>query len=475
MSATSTAPGQPLSCDLLVTHIDWLITVDPQRRIIRDAALAVKDGLFVAVGKTADLSGQWQASQTIAGHGRVVIPGMIDNHLHASFQLSRGLADEANAQQFLFEHMYPYEAANTREDVAVSSAFAALELMRHGVTCFTDPGNYHPDATIASVLSTGMRLVAACSCFDKTKSVMGLLPASMIESTGACLEKTEALFERYLGKHHGRLTMSASFRGMNNASDELITGLKDLANKHRVKLQTHACFSYQTHDASVSATGKAEIERLESLGVLDENMILVHSGWLEPQELALLVKRKPTLVCSPSSSLHNGYGYMAAGKHPELMAMGVNVSLGSDHASSGVVDMVQEMRMAACMYKEVRMNPRVMPPEHAIEMATLNGAKGVGLQDRIGSIEVGKEADFVVFDATQPEWQPLYNPVSNLVYSATGSSVKDVFIAGEQVLKDGKLTRIDHDALMQQVGEAGQRIAARLDMKKLLKGLWPVQ
>ena len=475
MPSTTPAPGQPLPCDLLVTHIDWLITVDPQRRIIRDAALAVKDGQFVAVGKTADLSGQWQASQTIAGHGRVVIPGMIDNHLHASFQLSRGLADEANAQQFLFEHMYPYEAANTREDVAVSSAFAALELMRHGVTCFTDPGNYHPDATIASVLSTGMRLVAACSCFDKTKSVMGLLPASMIESTGACLEKTEALFERYLGQHHGRLTMSASFRGMNNASDELITGLKDLANKHRVKLQTHACFSYQTHDASVSATGKAEIERLESLGVLDENMILVHSGWLEPQELALLVKRKPTLVCSPSSSLHNGYGYMAAGKHPELMAMGVNVSLGSDHASSGVVDMVQEMRMAACMYKEVRMNPRVMPPEHAIEMATLNGAKGVGLQDRIGSIEVGKEADFVVFDATQPEWQPLYNPVSNLVYSATGSSVKDVFIAGEQVLKDGKLTRIDHDALMQQVGEAGQRIAARLDMKKLLKGLWPVQ
>jgi cytosine/adenosine deaminase-related metal-dependent hydrolase len=200
----------------------------------------------------------------------------------------------------------------------------------------------------------------------------------------------------------------------------------------------------------------------------------VHSGWLEPQELALLVKRKPTLVCSPSSSVHNGYGYMAAGKHPELMAMGVNVSLGSDHASSGVVDMVQEMRMAACLYKEVRMNPRVMPPEHAIEMATLNGAKGVGLQDRIGSIEVGKEADFVVFDATQPEWQPLYNPVSNLVYSATGNSVKDVFIAGEQVLKDGKLTLIDHDALMQQVGESAQRIAARLDMKKLLKGYWPV-
>ena len=203
-------------------------------------------------------------------------------------------------------------------------------------------------------------------------------------------------------------------------------------------------------------------------------MILVHSGWLEPQEVALLVKRKPTLVCCPSSSLHNGYGYLSAGKHPELMAMGVNVSLGSDHASSGVVDMLQEMRMAACIYKEVRMNPRVMPPEHAIEMATLNGAKGVGLQNSIGSIEVGKEADFVVFDAMQAEWLPLYNPVSNLVYSATGNSVKDVFIAGEQVLKDGALTRINHQELLAKVRSSSASIASRLDMKKLVKLLWPV-
>ncbi len=471
----SSNPGQhATSCDLLVTHIDWLITVDEGRRVIRDAAIAIKDGIFMAVGKTTELESTWQAPRVVSARGAVVTPGLIDNHLHASFQLSRGLADEANAQQFLYDHMYPYEAANTQEDVEVSSAFAALELLRHGVTCFTDPGNYHPHATIEAVMATGMRLVAACSCFDKTKSVMGILPSSMIESTQVCLDKTEALFERYLGQHHGRLTLSASFRGMNNASDELITGLKDLANHHHVKLQTHACFSYQTHDASVLGTGKAEIERLESLGVLDENMILVHSGWLEPQEVALLVKRKPTLVCSPSSSLHNGYGYMSAGKHPELMALGVNVSLGSDHASSGVVDMIQEMRMAACLYKEVRMNPRVMPPEHAIEMATLNGAKGVGLQNRIGSIEVGKEADFVVFDATQAEWLPLYNPVSNLVYSATGSSVKDVYIAGEQVLKDGELTRVNHQELLKRVQESSVRIASRLDMKKLVKLLWPV-
>ena len=218
-----------------------------------------------------------------------------------------------------------------------------------------------------------------------------------------------------------------------------------------------------------------EIERLESLGVLDERMLVVHSGWLEPHEVALLVKRKPTLVCAPSSSIHNGYGNIVVGKLPELMALGVNVSLGSDHACSGSVDMVQEMRYCACGYKEARMNPRVMPPEHAVEMATINGAKGAGLAGRIGSIEVGKEADFVLFDATVSEWQPLYNPVSNLVYSATGNTVKHVFIAGDQVVRDGRLTQVDQDQIMQEVCKTAERIAGRLNMKKILKLQWPVE
>jgi 5-methylthioadenosine/S-adenosylhomocysteine deaminase len=465
----------PAQADLVVRRIDWLVSLDAGRRVVRDGALAVKDGRFVAVGKTADIDRAWRADTTVDAAGMVATPGFVDNHLHASFQLARGLADEANAQSFLFERMYPYEAANTEEDVFASSAFAALELMRHGVTCFIDPGNYHPDATVRAVMATGMRMNVAASCFDQTKSVMGLLPPSMIESTEKCLEKTTALFERYAGRHGGRLGVSASFRGLNNASDRLITGLKEIADRHSSFIQTHACFSYSTHDSSVSQHGKPEIERLEALGVLDERTLLVHSGWLEPHELALLARRKPTLVCSPSSSMHNGYGYFTVGLHPELMALGVNVSLGSDHASTGVVDIVQEMRLCAFGYKESRINPRVMPPEHALEMATLNGAKGAGLADRIGAIEAGKEADFVLFDATAPEWQPLYNPVSNLVYSATGNTVRHVYIGGEQTLKDGRLVKVDHDEVLRQVAKAAARIAGRLDMKKIVKLLWPVE
>ncbi len=465
----------PQHADLIVRDIDWLITVDPSRRVIRDAALAVKDGLFVAVGKNLAIDQAWSAEVLVSARNTVVTPGLIDNHLHSSFQLARGLADEANAQSFLFEHMYPYEVATDMHDVYIAATLAAVEQLRHGVTCFIEPGNYEPDATVRAVMAAGMRMVLGVSCFDRNKSVTGLMPERMIETKQQCIEKTLGLFERYPGKYADRLSVSASFRGMNNSSDELILALKEIASKHNAVLQTHACYSYFTRDSSIAQFGKPEIERLEALGVLDERMLLLHSGWFEPQEIAILARRKPTLVCCPSSSMHNGYGNLAVGMHPELMALGVNVSLGTDHASSGSVDLVQEMRYCACGYKEIRLNPRIMPPEQAIEMATINGARGAGLADRIGSIEVGKAADFVLFDATQSEWLPLYNPVSNLVYSATGNTVKHVFVGGTQVVRDGRLVTIDQEALLREVRSAAQRIAGRLDMKKLIKLRWPVE
>jgi len=461
--------------DLLVRNIDWLITVDPTRRVIRDAAIAVKGGRFAAVGKTVDLERAWHAEHVVDGRGTVGLPGMVDNHLHSSFSLARGLADESNAQAFLFEHMYPYEAVMDEDDVHTSVSLAAIEMLRHGVTCYIEPGNYYPDATVRAIMGAGMRMVLATSCFDQNKAVTGVMPPRMIKDTARCIAETEELFDKYLGKHRGRLTVSASFRGMNNSTDELILALKRIAQKHGAILQTHACFSYFTHDASVVQHGMPEIERLEALGVLDDKMLILHGGWLEPREIALLAKRRPTIVCCPTSSLHNGYGNFTMGKHPELLALGINVSLGADHASSGTVDLVQEMRHAVGGYKELRLNPRVMPPEQAVEMATINGARGAGLADRIGSVEVGKEADLVLFDATVSEWQPLYNPVSNLVYGATGNTVKHVFVGGEPVLRDGRLVRIDQDAVMREVVKTGARITGRLNMSKVLKLRWPVE
>jgi 5-methylthioadenosine/S-adenosylhomocysteine deaminase len=462
------------SVDLVIADIDWLITIDADRRIIRDAAIAADQGRIVAVDKSFEIARRYCGKRSIDGRRTVATPGFVDGHLHSSFQLSRGLADEANAQSFLFDRMYPYEAALEGEDVRISATLAAAELLKHGVTCFIDPGNYHPEASVEGIMATGIRAVVSRSSFDLTKSVLGILPERMIETTPVALERAEAVLARYAGSGNARLGASASFRGLNNASDELILGLDRLARKYGTLLQTHACFSYSTHDSSVARTGKAEIERLEALGVIDERMLIVHSGWLEPEEVAILARRKPSLVCAPSSSLHNGYGNFLFGKLPELIALGVNVAIGSDHASSGIVDMPQEIRLACCCYKETRLNPRVMPPEIGLEMATRNGAKAALLGDRIGTIEVGKEADIVLFDTDRPEWQPLINPVSNLVYSATGDSVRDVFVAGEHVVAAGRLTRIDEAKLYAEIPIAVARFGKHLKFEDMVQLRWPV-
>lgn len=460
--------------DLIIANIDWLITVDADRRIIRDGAVAVDRGEIVAVGKSAAIARDYGAARSIDGRGTVATPGLVDCHLHASFQLSRGLADEANAQSFLFDRMYPYEAALDGDDVRVSATLAAAELLKHGVTCFIDPGNYHPQASVEGVTATGIRYVVARSSFDLTRSVLGILPERMIETTAVALERAEAVLARYARTDNPRLSAAASFRGLNNASDELILGLHRLARRYGTLLQTHACFSYSTHDSSVARSGVAEIERLEQLGVIDERLLIVHSGWLEPQEVAILARRKPSLVCAPSSSLHNGYGNFVVGKLPELLALGVNVAVGSDHASSGIVDLSQEVRLACCCYKEMRLNPRVMPPETGLEMATINGAKAALMEKRIGSIAAGKEADIVLFDTRRPEWQPLINPLSNLVYSATGDSVRDVFVAGEQVVDCGRLTRIDEARLYDEIPLAVARFGKHLPLARMVQLRWPV-
>lgn len=460
--------------DLLILEIDWLITVDENRRVIRDAGIAVADGRFAAVGKSSEIEAAWTAERVVRAHGRVGLPGLIDSHLHSSFQLSRGLADEVATRDFLFKRMFPYEGAMSEEDVYVSALFASMEMLRHGVTCFVDPGNYHPVATGRAVLSTGMRAVLGRSAFDLTKAVLGILPEGMIETTAQALDRTRSLLEHVASQNDARLTASVSFRGLSNASDELILGCKELADAHGCVLQTHACFNYSTHDDCLANFGLTEIERLERLGALDERTLLAHSGWLEPHEIEIVLRRRPSLVAAPSSSLHNGYGNLARGRFPELMALGVNVGMGSDHACSGLTDLVQELFLFAGTFKELHVNPRVMPPEDVVEMATVNGARCAGLGDRLGSVEAGKEADLALFDTRFPEWQPLYNPVSNLVYSATGNSVSEVYVAGECVVSEGRLTQVDEADVLRRVRSTAARIAERIGADRLVSLRWPV-
>jgi 5-methylthioadenosine/S-adenosylhomocysteine deaminase len=319
-----------------------------------------------------------------------------------------------------------------------------------------------------------MRVVLGRSAFDMTKAVLGILPPGMIETTEQALGRTRDLLDLVREMSNPRISASVSFRGLSNSTDNLIKGCVDLARQSGCILQTHACFNYSTRDDCLANFGMTEIERLDRLGALGETTVLAHSGWLEPNEVQIIRRARPNIVAAPSSSLHNGYGNLVRGRLPELMEMGVNVGIGSDHACSGITDLVQEMFLFAGTYKEVHTNPRVVPPESVVEMATINGARCAGLVNELGSIEVSKQADVVLFNTTFPEWQPLYNPVSNLVYSATGNTVSDVFVAGERVVADGHLTKIDEAGILELAGDTMSRISRKLDVRRMVHLRWPV-
>ena len=461
--------------DIFLRNADWLITVDSQRRIIRDGAVAIQGDRIVAIGKTTELEAQHSsARRVIDARSRVVLPGLIDCHIHSSFHLARGLADECSAQKFLFERMYPYEGLLTEEENYWSASLCVLELLSNGVTTFIDAGNYFPDQTARAAGDAGMRCVVARSGMDIAKSPFGSLPPRFNETTDQVLEREEEAVSSLHGKHNGRVRAWFQFRGIPNSTDQLITRLKDLADRHHTGVQTHACFSKETVEACKTSFGITEIERLERLGVLGSNVLLVHAGWTGPQELEFVRKSDAKVVAAPSSSLHNAYGNLLMGSIPEFLEMGIAVGLGSDHASSGIVDLMQEMFLVTGGYKEVRLSTSVLPPERVVEMATINGARCALWDDEIGSLEVGKKADLTTFNTHTPQWQPLYNPISNLVYSATGGSVDTVICDGQVLTEARQLKTMNEDTIYKELARLMPGILEKTKLADKIKPAWPV-
>jgi cytosine/adenosine deaminase-related metal-dependent hydrolase len=301
-----------------------------------------------------------------------------------------------------------------------------------------------------------------------------VLPPSFIETTEQALERAEAAVAALHGAHGGRVHAWLQFRGLNNSTDRLITGLKAVADRYGVGVQTHACFARDTVESSKARHGVTEIARLARLGVLGPNVLLVHVGWATDEELALLAAHDVKCVAAPSSSLHNAYGNLRQGHVPELLAAGVAVGLGSDHASSGIVDLCQEMFLVAGGYKEVRADPGVLRPERALEMATVHGARCALRAGDIGALEVGRRADVVLFDTERPEWQPLHNPVSNLVYSATGRSVDTVIVDGRVLVESGRALTLDEPAIIREARRRAPGILERTKLGPVVAPRWPV-
>jgi 5-methylthioadenosine/S-adenosylhomocysteine deaminase len=450
---------------ILVEHAT-IITLDPGRRILTDGSVLVDGQDIVQVGPARAVRPPRPPDRVIDGRRRVVLPGFVDTHVHLSEHLNRGLLlDDVPVERFLPDWLIPLYSAITPEEEQVSALLACVEMIRSGTTTFCEAGTLFDVSAVADAVETvGMRAVLGRWSWDLATG-----PGPMRQTTADALRENEAMLDGVNGRAGGRIGAWPLLLGFGTCSPALMQGARALAERHGTGW---GMMHFASHP-SRRTTDRVPLAELDALGVLTPRTKLAHMVYVDDADIALLARRGVKVSHCPTAGLKHIKGLAAHGRFPEMLDAGVCVSLGGDSGNgSNHFDMLRLMYLAATIYKDARLDVSVMPPERVLEMATVRGAEALGLETRIGSIEAGKRADLVLYDLDTPEWRPLLHPVNNLVYAASGASVRTVLIDGRVVLDEGQLTTLDERRLYeraealarQQISRAGLTVESRWPM-----------
>ena len=434
---------QSLACDILISDVSLLPLPDPNHFIER-GWLAVQGSEILALG-TGDPP-LHSAKKKIDGTGCLVMPGLINGHLHAAMTLFRGLADDLPLKSWLEEHIFPAEGKWVSEEfVYWGTLLACAEMIRSGTTTFCD-GYFFEDQAARAGLQSGMRGLAAQGILD-FPTPDSPSPAESIQRIKNFIQDDSA----------SKLIKPAIFaHTVYTCSPNLLKECRSLADRHGVPLITHLSETRKEVEEVIKKYGRRPVDHLENLGLLSSSLIACHCVWLTDEEMDLLARRKVRVVHNPESNMKLASGVAPV---PDLLARGVAVGLGTDGcASNNNLDLFQEMDFAAKLHKVHRLDPTAMPSPTVLEMATLGGARVLGMEEEIGSLEAGKKADVIVLELNRPHLQPMYNPVSHLVYSATGADVRDVIIDGKLVMENRNLLTLDEEEILEHAKEWGRRI-----------------
>jgi len=452
---------------LKIDNARFILTLDPKRTIIQDGSIVIEGQTITQVGKAKELANAG-ASRVIDAREMVVTPGFFDGHLHISYAHAvRGIFPDDVADRLTT--VFQLQSVMTEEEEYHTSLLAIIELLKNGTTCFLDPGTTKfPDACMQAYEDSGCRIVLGEGVTDIPEPRK--LP---LYSTEEAISRMESTIKKYDHRLNGRIRAWAMPFSLSNCTAELLKGAKKLADQYGTGMTLHHTIGPKMRQGFLEQHGKLPTEYLEEIGALGPNVLLAHVMGLDDAEIDCLARSRTGVVMCPSNVLKQGGGIKENGKMPELLAKGVNVALGSDSAnSSNHLDMVRSMNLAACLYKDARQNTKMVPAEQALEMGTLMGARALGLGDGLGSIEVGKKADLVLFDTRRPEWRSLFNPVNNLIYNADGRSVHTVIVDGRVVVEATRQSFVDEWSLMQKVHEIGQNLMARTGVS--IPQRWPV-
>ena len=460
--------------DLVIKDADLIVTMDLDRKIVSGGAIAILGDRIIALGKNDQIANQYLAKKTISAKGKIVMPGLVNCHMHTTQQLARGLADGVTQPAWIHERIYPYESHLTPEDAYLSASAACLEMIKTGTTTFADPGGYNMEKVVEATVQSGLRAILARSSMDISTSSRPL-PSTIIETTQSVVERAEEFVKFYQGAGNGRIVPAFSLRIVRVCSDELCQRISDLSSKYHSLIEVHASSTKQSIEACKEIFGMTDIERLESLGILGPRVLAIHMNWPTDQEIETVRMRDVKVCHCPTTSPTAGaYGSFAVGKFPEMIRKGILVCLGCDAAAcSHFLDMFRVMYQTI-YFRDVRLDPFIMPPETVLEMATINGAKALGLDMDIGSLEPGKKADIILVNRWESEFVPCHNPISNLVHACCGHCVSTVLVDGNILMSDRKVQSLDEKTIAKEAQQAAKAVAARagLDSKALPK--WPI-
>jgi 5-methylthioadenosine/S-adenosylhomocysteine deaminase len=442
---------------LAAESADWIwtgryvVTMDPQRRVIDNGAIAIRGERILAAGPKSEIEQRYQARQRLDRPDAILAPGLIDTHTHAAMSLFRGIADDLRLQEWLEHYIFPAEARNvTPEFVRWGTRLGCLEMVLSGTTTYTDM-YYFEDVVAEATKEAGMRGVLGETIIG-FPSPDAKTPADALAFTG-----------RFLTRFHGDslIVPAVAPHAIYTNSDETLQACRALANRHGAPLVIHLSETKHENDECLAKRKLTPTQALDALGIFNGRTVAAHAVWVDEADLAILKARGVGIAHCPSSNMK-----LASGIAPvtRMLALDLAVGLGPDGpaGSNNDFNMFEEMDLAAKLQKVATGDPRNLPAEAAVEMATIRGARALGMEKDIGSLETGKRADLISIRLDRPNAVPLYNVYSQMVYALKGSDVEDVMVNGKLLVKDAQPLTLNAAVIEAKAREYRDRVQKSL-------------
>lgn len=422
---------------MILIRNGFILTQNKKRQIIKDGAILIEGEKITDIGTTAKLEKKYGKAikKVIDGKNKVVMPGLINAHTHAAMTILRGYADDIPFKEWLTKKIWPAEVEMKGRDIYRGTEIACQEMLRSGTTTFNNMYWWQVDE-VRAVKKAGLRDVVGSTAIE-----IGALKLGPKH-----IEKT---YNRLKPVADQKIKLALAPHSIYTTSKETLVWCKNFADKNNLLLHIHLSETEEEVANCLKKHGCRPVEYLEKIGFLDKNVVAAHACWLSDKEIEILVKRAVSVVHCPTSNLKLVSGVMPLSK---LLKAGVNVALGTDGATSNnSLDMFSEMKIAALIHKWQERNPEAASAQTVLDMATINGAKALGMENQIGTLEIDKKADLIILDFNQPHLMPVYNVVSHLVYAAKGSDVETVIINGKIVMENRKILTCSEKEILAEI------------------------